>query len=487
MQPSNAREAGQAETGQEATSSLANIHPEETLPSTLQNAPPRNAPPAQLYQFSTAPQDVDLGPRPSRASSIVSTRTGVTIATLQDDARSARSIDVVLGARVFHINRDGSRVLEQASLPPYSPPPPGYSNPITIPETDDDGALSDPETPTQPPESPTGHDAFPVENQSLNGESSGNPVAGERGLTGDDDLKLKSNHSLHQGGLETSSNTISRNPSFTPGPERISVVQKRRSVSQSEIPRHTDTRTSTRDWLGLRRRNGIKPPKIFTAFSTNRIPTGENHVSPTSRLTRSAGPSLGGDDNSASKSSSPTNHDWTGNPNRTDDRKPLATLQGHPTFEEGHVETDIPPSMESENDISIHYTRLIRSIDREHRKALHQRDRELASMRERLNEVDQVYRKELKARDFTIEELRQGLARLEADIEGRIEKAQNAVEDVWEARWKDRDRGLTERMGKMKVNFQRDIDRAITSRDAEWAAAVAKGEAPEDKGAESGE
>jgi hypothetical protein len=71
-------------------------------------------------------------------------------------------------------------------------------------------------------------------------------------------------------------------------------------------------------------------------------------------------------------------------------------------IEEGHAGAESPPPMDTENDISIHYTRLIRSIDRDHRRALHERDQELAAMRERLNEVDQVYRQELRARDFTI-------------------------------------------------------------------------------------
>jgi len=150
--------------------------------------------------------------------------------------------------------------------------------------------------------------------------------------------------------------------------------------------------------------------------------------------------------------------------------QPLIVPEGSAHVEEGHMDTDAPPAMESENDISIHYTRLIRSIDRDHRRALHVRDKELAAMRERLNEMDQVYRKELKSRDFTIDDLRKRLDALQEQMQSRIEKAQNEVEDLWEARWKDRDRHLMERMRRIEVESQNHVERAVTERDEEWAA-----------------
>ena len=59
--------------------------------------------------------------RPSRASSIVSTRTKVSVNTIAEDARS---IDLLIGGQSFRIARDGSRVTTASShdsLPPYSP------------------------------------------------------------------------------------------------------------------------------------------------------------------------------------------------------------------------------------------------------------------------------------------------------------------------------------------------------------------------------
>ncbi|KMU76493.1 hypothetical protein CISG_01226 [Coccidioides immitis RMSCC 3703] len=152
------------------------------------------------------------------------------------------------------------------------------------------------------------------------------------------------------------------------------------------------------------------------------------------------------------------------------DEPQILAPQSPARVEENHADGTTPPSMDSENDISIHYSRLIRNIDRDNRKALNLRDKELATMRVRLNELDQVYRKELKSRDFTIDDLRKRLQHLEEQMQSRIEKSQNEVEEQWESRWKLRDRHYMERMRRMELDFQKQLEQAVSDRDSEWAA-----------------
>lgn len=128
-----------------------------------------------------------------------------------------------------------------------------------------------------------------------------------------------------------------------------------------------------------------------------------------------------------------------------------------------------PEDMDSENDVSNHYTRMIRFIDRDHRRALHARDKEMAELRERLNEKDIVYRQELRARDFLVEDLKKRLDHLEETTETEIERARNQVEDLWESRWKDRDFHLRERMQRMESEMQKTMETTIAEREAFWS------------------
>lgn len=118
-----------------------------------------------------------------------------------------------------------------------------------------------------------------------------------------------------------------------------------------------------------------------------------------------------------------------------------------------------PLSMDTENDISLHYAKMMRKLDYTHRKALHTRDKEMAELRERLHEKDTVLRQQLRAKDFLIEDLRKRLSNLEETVEGMLEKARNEVEDLWESRWKDRDFHLRERMRRIEEDAQTTIKR----------------------------
>ncbi|EER23532.1 hypothetical protein CPC735_049020 [Coccidioides posadasii C735 delta SOWgp] len=409
--------------------------------------------PLPPHYLASVNETVSFEPRPSRSSSIVSTRTGLTIGTLQDETRSIRSVDLTIGGRLFHINRDASRIsiLEPIDLPPYSPPPHGFSSLSQV--------IGEAEQ-THP-----------------------HPIQRSVASSGSADEVLHTN---------SDEQTVGRSLSFNPGPDKLSVIPKRRSASQGNIPDSAYSRAG-QPVSPLRRRNGVRLPRIFTSIPHERDTCSEDttlldNESGSIRVTRSAGPRIGGGEvHSRSPSYIGQNahgkfptcvesthltcpHTSYGGYSRNTDESQILAPQSPARVEENHADGTTPPSMDSENDISIHYSRLIRSIDRDNRKALNLRDKELATMRVRLNELDQVYRKELKSRDFTIDDLRKRLQHLEEQMQSRIEKSQNEVEEQWESRWKLRDRHYMERMRRMELDFQKQLEQAVSDRDSEWAA-----------------
>lgn len=156
-----------------------------------------------------------------------------------------------------------------------------------------------------------------------------------------------------------------------------------------------------------------------------------------------------------------------------------------------------PSTFDAENALSIHYGRVVRTIDENHARQLARlyeahdqqlraHEQELAATRDA---VDQVYRKEFKAKDRQVERVREeaaasvaaieremekvrneasaDISALEAEIrvqsmaheetiasmqqdaidqvvslhdeyQAAIDKARNAIEDLWEGRWNDR-------------------------------------------------
>ena len=134
---------------------------------------------------------------------------------------------------------------------------------------------------------------------------------------------------------------------------------------------------------------------------------------------------------------------------------------------DGSDDTALPLPMNDENDISLHYARLMRKLDRDHRRALHLKDKELERFRERLNEMDVVYRQELKFRDFVIEDLKKRLNYLEEESETVIESARNEVEELWERRWKAQSKKLTERMRRVEEEAQSKMERVLREQHTE--------------------
>ncbi|KLJ11020.1 hypothetical protein EMPG_13690 [Blastomyces silverae] len=470
-------------------------------------------------QAARMPTSLDV--RPSRASSIVSMMTISTIATLQDDdrsTRSARSIDLMLGGRLFHINRDGSKISSSSDndLPPYSPSLPTYAQSSNHVDASFRNAPQPPEpaTPTartpSPPTPPAPksriHIPFWTDRSRHRRQSSSasqsittKPPLGRLNSNSMFDLSKLPSASVSNPESQTmEENGVYRSPSFIPGPEKISVVPKGRSASQGNIPESVHSRYENKDPNHhLRRRNGVRLPRLFTSLtnikfgSTSDQDQDPDPPSPGGQIIQSAGPSFGTYQrkyaqspvftarSSTSGYPTPSYSTHLSPEDEPHQRRPslpnipvlsLAVPESPAKVEEGHVDIEPPPPMEDENDVSIHYTRLIRSIDRDHRKALHSRDKELAGMRERLNEIDQVYRQELKSRDFTIDDMRQRLENLQERMNGSIERAKNEVEDMWEARWKHRDRHLMERMRRIELESQIQVEKAVAERDQEWVA-----------------
>jgi hypothetical protein len=448
-----------------------------------------------------------LAPRPSRASSIVSTRTRTSTTTLQDDAKS---IDLNIGGRYFRISRDGSQITTsnyRDSLPPY---------PLATTHEADDEA----------DELSVHIDSPPVDGEeasiAMSSQSAGLPSSHTLGQRFADTFQAYLGHNIlnpaevdipspvdrsdhydpstrpvpvrlgHQPreGL-VAGETLSRNRSYKTGEESITVARnesQRRSVSQNDLPVFSHPASSTSQQNGtqmspqLRRRNGVRLPSLMTGLLGDRRPVDRRHAggdgaasaSPLATATNSAGPTFSTDARGSATPSSPAYYgsNATGTfplprvftPVQTESTPSNSAAAGTPEDQQ------LAPPMDTENDISNHYTRMIRFIDRDHRRALHGRDKEMARLRERLNEVDIVYRQELRARDFLIEDLKQRLQHLEETSQAALEKARFEVEDIWESRWKDRDRHLVERMRRIEAEAQTAVEKALIERESIWKA-----------------
>lgn len=450
------------------------------------------------------------GTRPSRASSVVSTRTKFSTTTFDD----ARSIDIHVGGQYFRIARDGSRITDEApppyadligtqprSMNPDSTLSPNESRPSTsrrasVPvagtmgfrggrsrgtgifdaffgESDEEEV--DNVTPRSLSPAISRQTAFranildptevdmpsPVDNTTSS-------ISTEQSLSADD----------------SGENAPGRNLSYKAGPENITLApeaRKLRTVSHNDLDLGSTGIASP-----LRRRNGVRLPTLITDTSDERL----RYPGPASRLsrfrpggvpgmTRSAGPVLTGSHdqdlpqsptfigrNAAGIFPKPPPKDYKQKGRDTSFLpRSIAEIPEHNVFanedEPGSDEHWQPLPMDHENHISLHYAGLMRKLDRDHRKALHLKDKELEKLRERLNEVDIVYRQQLRARDFLIDDLKKRLENLEESTEASLEKARNQIEDLWESRWKDRDFHLRERMRRMEEDAQKRTDRII--------------------------
>ena len=409
--------------------------------------------------------------RTSRASSIVSTRTKVSINTLQEDARS---IDLVVGNQSFRIARDGSRVttVAQENLPPYSTGVPSLflqDDMVSVISgssgANDTGTLAS-------RRSRSGSDASnataTAELMSEEREHHRNESSTRDGQTNDDLYNSEGNTT------PLSSNT----PVSQPGSRNRSF-----SSLSREDPRKTPSRQSS--WIGStfsylfgnsarnqeqkkvgsvgtssdKTSTNLSSVETFPKFEDVSTPTTDvlsDDIDPTWKQLGAAFRTQSGD-----LSQSPIGESSTSNI-----EDPSKDLPPPPTPPKPYTYPASLPDTDSE--VRTHYLTMLRTIDRAHRLTVHTKDKALASLRTRLNEMDQVYRQQLRQRDFTIDDLKRRLDYLEEQTGKMVEKAKHEVEDLWEERWKERDKHLMERMRRMERDGQRVVEKALEERDRIW-------------------
>lgn len=187
---------------------------------------------------------------------------------------------------------------------------------------------------------------------------------------------------------------------------------------------------------------------------------------------------------------------------------------------DGHDGPSVSPPSDSENALSMHYSRVVRTIDgnqaQEIQRLTEEHERELTACRDEIqhlvgahekelaamrHEIDQAYRKEWKAKNREVEKIREEantvvatlqieverlitthedtvlrmqhetseqIMRLEKAHEVAVDKARNAIEDLWETRWSDRTRIVKEEAHMACLDKERELQKALARRDDEW-------------------
>lgn len=183
------------------------------------------------------------------------------------------------------------------------------------------------------------------------------------------------------------------------------------------------------------------------------------------------------------------------------------------------------PLMDSENALSIHYGRVVRTIDQNRAQEIlsltQAHEAELAAARDEIrrlkeahqkdlaatrHEIDQAYRKEFKSKSREVEKFREEantrVATFETELQRMItthedtvlsmqqeaseqvalleeahavaiDKARNVIEDVWMIRWTDQTRLAREEAQRVDMKNQRDLEKAVDDRDEEWVQELA--------------
>lgn len=384
--------------------------------------------------------------RQSRASSIVSTLTRFTTASVDD----ARSIDIRVGGQNFRIARDASKITSEApppytadeattrshmleerrprTAPMYTPPSEsGSDEPTRLPDTTTLGANI-----LNPSE---------VDIPSPVGDGNVTPPATLRSNA----RTLKSNYP----------DADDSGPSFCPG--NGESVDLRESLTRS---------LSVRPYKPSASRDRADLPLLSTA--PNELDM--QGMRPRSTQFKAWQTMSAYDlllEHPEERSQEPHSPDYIGRhadgvfPSRSTSQFRLRSDSGYSGEEYPQEEASSRTrSMDSENDISQHYARMIRFVDKQHRRALHLRDKEMEELRIRMSNMDTVYRQQLRGRDFIIEDLKRRLGHIEDLMEAKLERARNDVEDVWERRWKDRDFHLRERMSRIESQAGLDLHRS---------------------------
>lgn len=183
------------------------------------------------------------------------------------------------------------------------------------------------------------------------------------------------------------------------------------------------------------------------------------------------------------------------------------------------------PLMDSENALSLHYGRVVRTIDQNQAQEIFRltqaHEAELAAARDEIHrltedhqkelaatrhEIDQVYRQEFKSKNREVERIREEantrVATFETELQRMItiheetvlsmqqeasdqvasqeqahaiatDKARNDIEDIWMIRWSDQTRLAREEAQRLDIENQHELERAVADRDEEWVRELA--------------
>ncbi|EXJ82229.1 hypothetical protein A1O3_06042 [Capronia epimyces CBS 606.96] len=420
--------------------------------------------------------------RHSRASSIVSTRTKFSTTTLQDDARS---IDINAGGQHFRISRDGSHITAD--------PPPPYTAPIQLNPRHMGQARSIGTTSLESPHSLRFR--HPEENENVDPDYDGastprstlvgpnmvrlsEDISGiqpntwlteavqllERPLSAtldrpalmDEEVRATTDHVHH----ETSTLAGGDEPSTISSSSPTATTDLTRPSSLA-MPADNNTQVNTQLYLEhgspplggggphLQPASVIILPNVHTSPSSRVMEESASAVAPYSDRSNASTSASNGDEPTAIASDATF---------RLVDRESQGSVVPY------EDDNDTPLSMDDENEISLHYARMMRKLDYGHRKALHLKDKELAELREKLHEKDIVLRQQLRAKDFMIDDLKKRLDTLEETTETMLERARNKVEDLWEIRWKARSAQLLDRMKRIEEDARTAIESVCAER-----------------------
>ena len=153
----------------------------------------------------------------------------------------------------------------------------------------------------------------------------------------------------------------------------------------------------------------------------------------------------------------------------------------------GRTPSPTSPIVDPENALLL-YGRVVRTIDQNHvnqmRRLKEAHQEELGATR---HAIDQAYRQVLEARNREVERMREEMASLSAEHDATIarlqretteqtteqlqahqialDKACNAIEDVWEARWNDRIRLADEEASKRNSLYQQRLNELTTEQE----------------------
>ncbi|KAL2433904.1 hypothetical protein ABEF95_012703 [Exophiala dermatitidis] len=391
--------------------------------------------------------------RHSRASSVVSTRTKFSTTTLQDDARS---IDINVAGQYFRISRDGSRI--------RADPPPPYTGPA-------DPCLF-PEAPVEyRPAAATrslagGISRTAVSRSQGNGDSDDDDSEGEGARTPRSTFALPSDLVSHVGVEFLNLDTV-----YDVSWSEMDTILAHRSSSQIGAGSgSTDGTVGVSDGIGpshatlgegpaTPRRGNYRTASSPVSMSTDDTARVHSHRPGGSLEGNEDGPWQLLNNMKGTQVSDTLSLDINSLPSNPASETNTPSSNAEDTLDETDIDLNVPLSMDHENHISLHYARMMRKLDYDHRKALHLKDKELAELREKLHEKDIVLRQQLRAKDFLIDDLKKRLANMEENLDVLLEKARHQVEDLWEGRWKERNAQLLERLRRVEEDAQRKIER----------------------------